>query len=378
MPSTYRADQKNALYLKGRQVSVDGYTDVAGFLPAKRGHLVAVYQRSQRDGNVIVNTPDGGWVVGFYLIGKDGKKQKQVGSIDRAVDVIVAKDAIYVERLDRENNKSWVGYTPAGEEVAGPSGARFATPYANGDWAVERWTQNERSVLYRDRKNGESDVVGEINHSSGRRFQFVHSIMGAVVNEPNYVDSVRTGLVLAVERESTTTGRDFAGWWALVIDLNKTANDVVRIYDARVEDYRLGDNMELDERRARTMTRRLPLIKIANKMYLGVQYQERGFAPALNYGLSDLTAKKPDKAMVKLFKVMDAGFNFFRGLLGRNGTDMSQHSQNEVYVIITPETIQVATADQKLEKSQRRVINLADFSESPFSAGTFSRYGMTR
>lgn len=379
VPSAYRQDTSSALFLKGRRVTIDGYSDVGGFLPAKQGYLVAVFQRSQRDGDVVVRNPDVGWVAAFYLIDKKGKKIKQVGVVNRAADILVAKDAIYVESVGHDGFSEWVGYTPAGEEVSGPSGVTYATPLANGDWVVQRPAPERRRkdmMLYRERKDGGVEAIGRASLEAGRRAKLVHSVTGAVVNEPNYVDSVRTGYTMMASRESTTLSHDFANWRAWVIDL--TANPDRRGWmDPAIKiSFTLGTNDELSQKQAERLTKRIPLIKVGNKVYAASQYQERGFFAPQKYGLADLSLEKPARNMKELVELIKGGMNFARGLLGNNTGDVSAHNANDAYVITTPSTAYIAIADRKPEN--RVVFDLSTDTKEPLPEGLFMRYGITR
>lgn len=378
IPARYRDDQRNALFIKGRQFTAPGgYTDVAGYLPTERGYLVAVYQATQPIDVSFIPASSESLSVVFYEAAKDGNVGPALGTIPDAEYAVVGKTGIFVAQQTAKGIYGYSGYDTNGKLVAGPQGVRFASPAPDGGWFVQKVVSEKPNhvdiVTMRYGTDGAAKVLAKdaIHEQEFNRFGNSTAVF---VDQPPLADSARTGHVVRLYREYSSMSRDFRELRGCVTDLNETKGRTLGAWCVKI-----GNAHGTTLGTAADLTRRIIVFGNESSARAASQLSPKGFGPAV-YGTVDLKATETYKTEKEVFRIAGAGSNFARTLFGGNNSNLTANSRNDAYGIITPKGNLLVLANEHLSGSPRQAVNLVSGKtlDSEDIEGFLFQYGITR
>lgn len=270
VPAFYTGGSDDLLYINGqRYTAPNGAGNVVGFLPTATGYTVAVE-----------NTPVPATLYGalgfpvarlqpgsrleLYAVSPTGKTLKRLADIrlHRYSQIFQTDKAFWVQRVTGWIHEpalgnqaqgsaplySYTGLTATGRHVSGPTNVYYATPAPGGGWYAELIkTYNAFTGIHLEtvlEREGQSQFLNKEEISFRDQPILFHS-QSAFVDEPPIVDSVRTGMVLAVNHPYNPIG-DSAQSYIFAYPLNSTHTyDSVRLMASLPVAYEFGQREAL-------------------------------------------------------------------------------------------------------------------------------------
>lgn len=371
IPRRYAGNGSPALFIDGRPyVAPGGYARVVAFTNAPYGYLVAVREpavaNTQTNASETSLVQAGGRTV-FYRVTTKGHTLGPSGSLPVGTALAVP-GAIYIQEptgtvaYGELKSYSYVGLNTKGTQIAGPQDVLFATPAPasqGGGWFVVRLLRAQypkelyaqyNAQIVRSTRHGTHPVLsywaGYGDFSPNSANSFVHTT-GLFVNMPNYVDSWRTGAVVAVWHHSVgALGGAGLDWFGSILLPAEGAPKLIchgligRACGQPLGQYEMGLGAlqsTVTAPVAGDLVRRAILFGSPTDPYLATQMSGTS---DLWYGYIHLAGRRKGQTETKLVKLAGGIFNFLRGsgILGgsTNTGTFTTNTRNDALGIISP------------------------------------------
>lgn len=375
IPGRYAENGRPVFFIDGHPYAAPGgYTQVVAFTNAPYGYLVAVREPAvahteiiSTAGTSLVQT--GGRTV-FYRVTKSGRTLGTLGSLPLGAALAVP-GAIYIQErtgtvaYGELESYSYTGFSAKGAQITGPQDVLFATPAPaseGGGWFIARllhaqyptelYAQYDAQIVHWTRQGTHRILTyggGYGDFPSNSANSFIHTT-GLFVNMPNYVDSWRTGAVVAVWHHSVGAlggvGRDWVG--SILLPAEGAPKLICHGLIGRVCGQPLGQyemglgtlQSTVTAAMAADLVRRTLLFGTPSDPYLATQISGTS---DLWYGYIHLAGRRKGQIKTKLVKLAGGVANFLRGsgLLGANTNtgNFTTNAQNDAFGIISPEGV---------------------------------------